>query len=620
MNARVQKTRNWELKPQSEFFSETDWRECIDARAHLMQTSYSFKVQDEEFQRVSAELRRIEEGYHCVTPVAIVFEIAVAVAVIWSWATSSDQNVGVLVGTLLVGLYSGWIAGMLLGFIVYELFGWAFSKKVADKKSKLEIALARQKTQLAPLRQSRNDARTKLQSKFKSALSLHHDQLLYRQRTTSPSFPKNLGDFRELLDYAEYYLGTDRHLPRWWRSHVYDHARRLKELKKALGSEKGRRIVINRELGFSDGEPVARPSASQYANVHINTRIPASSTSDKSKPRRLSALAKLKSLTPLPDLARPKGVISPRPNEETTTKDEQPKGSDPITPSPYPSTKTRSGGSEEAAEETIAQQVEKLESSTYVAQPDDRSQGENDSSKERSPLGGASANYDSFPWRTTPKMDHQPAPISVPLEKPAARDLPTEPPVPRVIADALKQQQKAVDQTPSVSTNNLPARTATAPERQFMHGAKVVDWESIRSKNQATGLSGEEVVIALERRHLFQQGRADLADRVKHVSKDLGDGAGYDILSFFSDGNVKYIEVKTTSQGITEPFYLSRREHDLLRGQKDSAYIYRVSLKSNPPELRVFSAKEFLEIGELTPTQYLVKMPERKGQLQFEDL
>jgi hypothetical protein len=42
-------------------------------------------------------------------------------------------------------------------------------------------------------------------------------------------------------------------------------------------------------------------------------------------------------------------------------------------------------------------------------------------------------------------------------------------------------------------------------------------------------------------------GRADLARRVRWISEEEGDGAGYDIASFRPDGQTRLIEVKTTN-------------------------------------------------------------------------
>jgi hypothetical protein len=62
------------------------------------------------------------------------------------------------------------------------------------------------------------------------------------------------------------------------------------------------------------------------------------------------------------------------------------------------------------------------------------------------------------------------------------------------------------------------------------------------------------LVVEHEREQLKMLGRGDLAEKVKHVAIEEGDGAGYDVKSFFVDGRPKYIEVKTTAGPKTADF------------------------------------------------------------------
>ena len=55
-------------------------------------------------------------------------------------------------------------------------------------------------------------------------------------------------------------------------------------------------------------------------------------------------------------------------------------------------------------------------------------------------------------------------------------------------------------------------------------------------RNRALGRAGEESVVAHERSALKVAGRDDLARKVRWVSEEEGDGAGYDIASFMPDG------------------------------------------------------------------------------------
>jgi len=80
------------------------------------------------------------------------------------------------------------------------------------------------------------------------------------------------------------------------------------------------------------------------------------------------------------------------------------------------------------------------------------------------------------------------------------------------------------------------------------------------ARNRALGRAGEERVLAHERASLLAAGRTDLAERIRWVSHVDGDGAGYDILSFDTDGRDRLIEVKTTNGWERTPFHITRNE------------------------------------------------------------
>ena len=79
-------------------------------------------------------------------------------------------------------------------------------------------------------------------------------------------------------------------------------------------------------------------------------------------------------------------------------------------------------------------------------------------------------------------------------------------------------------------------------------------------RNRALGRAGEERVLAHERAALASVGRADLATRVRWVSNEDGDGAGFDIESYSPEGQPRLIEVKTTNGWERTPFHISRNE------------------------------------------------------------
>ncbi len=94
-------------------------------------------------------------------------------------------------------------------------------------------------------------------------------------------------------------------------------------------------------------------------------------------------------------------------------------------------------------------------------------------------------------------------------------------------------------------------------------------------RNRNLGKRGEELVFNWERTRLLRSS-LDLAKRVRWVSQDDGDGAGFDILSFELDGRERLVEVKTTVGDISTPFYISKNEVELSRERPNAFKLVRL--------------------------------------------
>ena len=95
-------------------------------------------------------------------------------------------------------------------------------------------------------------------------------------------------------------------------------------------------------------------------------------------------------------------------------------------------------------------------------------------------------------------------------------------------------------------------------------------------RNRALGHAGEERVFRHEIHVLRQSGREDLARRVRWVSQEDGDGAGYDIASFTPQGRERLIEVKTTNGWDRTPFHISRNELEVAQERRDDWQLFRL--------------------------------------------
>lgn len=91
--------------------------------------------------------------------------------------------------------------------------------------------------------------------------------------------------------------------------------------------------------------------------------------------------------------------------------------------------------------------------------------------------------------------------------------------------------------------------TDAPPSRARTRAGRHVDYGRLQEESRRVGALGEELVMAYERYRLRDAGRPDLAGTVQWVAKEIGDGLGYDVLSFELSGEELYIEVKVRQPG-----------------------------------------------------------------------
>ena len=114
-----------------------------------------------------------------------------------------------------------------------------------------------------------------------------------------------------------------------------------------------------------------------------------------------------------------------------------------------------------------------------------------------------------------------------------------------------------------------------------------VDHAARDASNRRLGLDGERWVMDFEHRRLLEAGQPALLERVEWVSETRGDGDGFDILSWDSADQARYIEVKTTNGAHASSFIISRNELDFAREAGDAFHLYRVFQFRQAPMLYV---------------------------------
>ncbi|MCF8332068.1 MAG: DUF3883 domain-containing protein [Bacteroidales bacterium] len=126
---------------------------------------------------------------------------------------------------------------------------------------------------------------------------------------------------------------------------------------------------------------------------------------------------------------------------------------------------------------------------------------------------------------------------------------------------------------------------AAEPRVAYKRRIRKIDFLAAEQANQKTGMAGEELVMKYEMWRLQRAGKDNLADKVEWVSRDKGDGAGFDILSRNMNGTDRYIEVKSTKLGKMTPLYVSGNELDFSKEKDQNFHLYRVFQMRKSPKL-----------------------------------
>jgi hypothetical protein len=136
------------------------------------------------------------------------------------------------------------------------------------------------------------------------------------------------------------------------------------------------------------------------------------------------------------------------------------------------------------------------------------------------------------------------------------------------------------------------------------------DYAQQDERNRRLGRAGEEWVVEYEKYRLRQLGRADLAEQVDWLADRLGDGTGYDIVSFEIDGAKRYIEVKTTNGARLTPFMVTENEVAASRDHGAAYFLYRVFDFNHAPRLFIL-AGDLSGHLDLQPADYRARLKAR---------
>lgn len=179
------------------------------------------------------------------------------------------------------------------------------------------------------------------------------------------------------------------------------------------------------------------------------------------------------------------------------------------------------------------------------------------------------------------------------------------------------EASKPVDQPPLIGDvlgllvePPLPAEknVARAPVASYSPEPRLgVDYLAMEARNIALGHAGEQLAVDFEVARLRSLRKPELAERVEWVSRTRGDGIGFDVLSFESSGEERFIEVKTTGFGKDTPFYLTRAELRFSVDYSEQFHLYRLFHFRKDP--RLFALNGRLDrTCTLDPTQFVARV------------
>lgn len=157
----------------------------------------------------------------------------------------------------------------------------------------------------------------------------------------------------------------------------------------------------------------------------------------------------------------------------------------------------------------------------------------------------------------------------------------------------------------------VPKKSKSGEGKIYIRKNDINTWIKKEKSRIKNGNLAEGLVYVAEKLKLEKMNREDLADKVKWISRDSGDGYGYDILSYDFDQNDNpyeiHIEVKSTAN-LNDDFIMSSNELKYAKENKNTYRLYRVAkLKSNNPICKVIEV-DLDEVFKFEPSEFKVSL------------
>lgn len=170
----------------------------------------------------------------------------------------------------------------------------------------------------------------------------------------------------------------------------------------------------------------------------------------------------------------------------------------------------------------------------------------------------------------------------------------------------LKKKEVSYDDEPEIIDDiDLIDRAV----KNSTHSNRKPNYEEINRKKTAIGLSGEEYVLNIERKH---------NKKYKNKIERVGDNPsyGYDILSYDLNGKEKHIEVKTSVYGDINKvdFYITAHEKEKLESDDCYKIYYVCGMRGKKRKIIVFTKENLSEVT-FDPIAYKITATSKKESL-----
>ncbi len=173
------------------------------------------------------------------------------------------------------------------------------------------------------------------------------------------------------------------------------------------------------------------------------------------------------------------------------------------------------------------------------------------------------------------------------------------------VAAATLAEPAMLDVGPSPTQSNEPEPEELTKAKELL---RLFDIAGRDAANRVLGAAGEQRVFCHEKATLRQFGQSALADEVRWVSRDDGDGAGYDIASFDAEGRRRLIEVKTTNGWNRTPFHITANELKVADERRSEWVLFRLWNFARKPQ--AFELRPPLDAHvSLTATSFRATFP-----------